>query len=88
MADELAEKARDWDRPVDPDRDVRAAALNQPDAGAEYATEDLVIERTDLGPESVTFVAKGDRIPADVADFPRRRRADWPAEHPPPRRKG
>jgi hypothetical protein len=82
MADNgpLAEKARDWDRPLDPKRDVHSADLAAAAAaeGVEYATDDLVIRRPDLGPESATFVAKGERIPRELADFPRLARADWP----------
>jgi hypothetical protein len=42
----------------------------------EVAAEDLLIERTDLGPDSYTAVAKGDPIPADLAHLPRHPRAE------------
>jgi hypothetical protein len=38
----------------------------------EVADEDTHIVREDLGPDSVTFVAAGDPIPADLAGLPRR----------------
>jgi hypothetical protein len=37
----------------------------------ELADQDLLIERQDLGPDSSTFVAKGDPIPAGLASLPR-----------------
>jgi hypothetical protein len=43
---------------------------------AETASEDLLIERADLGPDSYTAVAKGDPIPPELADLPRRPRAE------------
>jgi hypothetical protein len=54
---------------------------NRPTAQAELADEDTLIERKDLGPESATFVAKGDPIPAELRELPRR------AARPAPSRK-
>jgi hypothetical protein len=44
----------------------------RPAGPPELAEEDLHIERKDLGPDSVTVVAKGDPIPPDLAGLPRR----------------
>jgi hypothetical protein len=53
----------------------------------EVAGEDLLIERADLGPESYTAVNKGDPIPPDLVDLPRRPRAEvLPAPKTSPRR--
>ena len=41
-------------------------------AAPELADDDLVVERKDLGPDSSTFIAKGDPIPPDQAGRPRR----------------
>jgi hypothetical protein len=38
----------------------------------ELADDDLLIKREDLGPESSTFVAKGDPIPSELVGLPRR----------------
>jgi hypothetical protein len=66
---ELAEKGPDFERRVGESAGVR----NRPDpAAVELADEDLVIERADLGPESGTFIAKGDPIPPELASLPRR----------------
>ncbi len=54
---------------------------NRPTGPPELADEDLHIERKDLGPESTTFVAKGDPIPAELRELPRR------AARPAPRKK-
>jgi hypothetical protein len=35
--------------------------------------EDTYIDRPDLGPGTITFVAKGDRVPTHLVDLPRRR---------------
>jgi hypothetical protein len=67
----LAEKAATWERPLDPDRDDQAGALNPPPE-REVADEDTHIAREDLGPDSVTFIAKGDPIPPELAGLPRR----------------
>lgn len=72
MADKpLAEKAATRQRPLDPERDHQAAALNPPPE-REVAAEDLHIAREDLGADSVTFIAKGDPIPLGLAGLPRR----------------
>jgi hypothetical protein len=66
---ELAEKGPDFERRVGEPAGVR----NRPDpAAADTADDDLHIERPDLGPDSVTFVAKGDHIPPGLAALPRR----------------
>jgi hypothetical protein len=63
---ELAEKGPGFERKVgEPVAPRRAAA-------PEVADEDLHIVREDLGEGSVTFVAKGEPIPADLAALPRR----------------
>jgi hypothetical protein len=67
----LAEKAATWQRPLDPERDDQAAALN-PLPEREVADEDVHVERKDLGPDSVTFIAAGDTIPPELATLPRR----------------
>jgi hypothetical protein len=72
---ELAEKGPDFERRVG-----EVAAPRRP-APPELAEEDLHIQREDLGPDSVTFVAAGDPIPAELRDLPRR------AARPAPRRK-
>ena len=41
-------------------------------APPELADDDLHIERKDLGEDSATFVAKGDPIPSELAQLPRR----------------
>jgi hypothetical protein len=46
---------------------------------AEIASEDLLIEREDLGPGAATLIAKGDPIPPELAALPRRPR-DEPAK--------
>jgi hypothetical protein len=66
---ELAEKGPDFERRVGEPADVR----NRPDPGAaDVAEEDLLLERKDLGLESHTFIAKGDPIPAELRELPRR----------------
>ena len=50
-------------------------------APPELADQDLHIERKDLGPDSSTFVAAGDPIPAELRELPRR------AARPAPRSK-
>jgi hypothetical protein len=37
----------------------------------ELADDDLLIAREDLGPDSSTFIAKGDPIPPELATLPR-----------------
>jgi hypothetical protein len=65
---ELAEKAADFERLVGEKHPTR----NRPTGPPEVADQDLHIERKDLGPETHTFVAKGDPIPAGLAELPRR----------------
>jgi hypothetical protein len=63
---ELAEKGPDFERRVgEPAAPRRAPA-------PVVADEDTHIVREDLGPDSVTFIAKGDPIPPDLRDLPRR----------------
>jgi len=64
---ELAEKGPDFERRVGEPADVR----NRP-GPPELADDDLLIERADLGPDSATFIAKGDPIPLGLAGRPRR----------------
>jgi hypothetical protein len=64
---ELAEKGPDYERRVgDPIAGVRRPAV------PEVADDDVLIERKDLGPDSSTFIAKGDPIPPELAGLPRR----------------
>jgi hypothetical protein len=65
---ELAEKGADFERRVGEAAGVR----NRPAGPPEVADEDLLIERKDLGDESATFIAKGDHIPPELAQLPRR----------------
>ena len=65
---ELAEKGADFERRVGEPAGVR----NPPAGPPEVADEDLHIERKDLGPESATFIAKGDHIPPELSTLPRR----------------
>jgi hypothetical protein len=44
----------------------------------ELADDDLHIERKDLGPESVTFIAAGNPIPPELRDLPRRAAREAP----------
>jgi hypothetical protein len=66
---ELAEKGPDFERRVG---EVVPGVRNRPEGPPELADDDLLIERKDLGPDSSTFVAKGDPIPPDLAGLPRR----------------
>ena len=50
----------------EPVQHQRAAA-----APPELADQDLLVERRDLGPDSSTFIAKGDPIPPELAALPR-----------------
>jgi hypothetical protein len=54
---------------------------NRPAGPPELADDDLLIERKDLGDGSATFVAKGDPIPVELRELPRR------AARPAPRKK-
>jgi hypothetical protein len=75
---ELAEKGPDFERRIgEPIPGVR----NRPEGPPELADEDTLIERKDLGPDSATFVAKGDPIPAELRALPRR------AARPAPRKR-
>jgi hypothetical protein len=75
---ELAEKGPDFERRVGEPAGVR----NRPDpAAVDVADEDTLIERKDLGPDSTTFIAKGDPIPAELRELPRS------AARPAPRKK-
>lgn len=60
----LAEKAATWEREIgsDPRDDVKAAATD-PDV----VDEDTFVARPDLGEHVYTFVAAGDRVPAELA---------------------
>lgn len=63
---ELAEKGPDFERRVgEPVARRRVPAPVVVD-------EDTHVERKDLGPDVVTFVAAGDPVPADLAGLPRR----------------
>jgi hypothetical protein len=65
---EWAERGPDFQRRVGEPAGVR----NRPDpAAVDVADDDLLIERKDLGPESATFIAKGDPVPAGLRDLPR-----------------
>jgi hypothetical protein len=67
--EEWAERGPDFQRRVGEPAGVR----NRPDpAAADVADDDLHIERKDLGPEAATFIAKGDHIPPELAQLPRR----------------
>ena len=59
----LAEKAATWEREIgsDPRDDVTA-----PPADPDLVTEDTFVARPDLGDNTYTLVAKGDRIPAGL----------------------
>jgi hypothetical protein len=41
----------------------------------ETASEDLLIERPDLGPGAHTLIAAGDPVPASLAGLPRKKRS-------------
>jgi hypothetical protein len=68
----LAEKGPGFERKVG-----EPAAPRRPDK-PELADEDLVIERKDLGPDSATFIAKGDPIPPELRELPRRAAREAP----------
>jgi hypothetical protein len=65
---ELAEKGPDFERKVGEPAGVR----NRPAGPPEVADEDTIVERKDLGPDSGTFIAKGDPIPPELRALPRR----------------
>jgi hypothetical protein len=64
---EIAEKGPDFERHVGEVVGTRARPVPP-----EVADDDLVVERKDLGAESGTFIAKGDPIPPELRDLPRR----------------
>ena len=79
----MAERDRDLDRNVVADvefaelgptiaRKVGEPVEHRRAGPAEVAEDDLLIERADLGPDSSTFIAKGDPIPPGLAGLPRR----------------
>jgi hypothetical protein len=73
---ELAEKGPDFERRVGEPARVR----NRPDpAAVEVADEDTLVERKDLGPDSSTFIAKGDPIPPELRALPRRAAREAPS---------
>ncbi len=63
----IAEKSATFERPLG--SDPRDPAETRGDA-REVASEDVLVERSDLGSESHVFVAKGDPIPAGLAPAP------------------
>ena len=63
---ELAEKGPGFERKVGEAAGPRRAPA------PEVADEDTHVVREDLGPDSVTFVAKGDPIPPELVGLPRR----------------
>jgi hypothetical protein len=66
---EIAEKGPDFERHVGEVVGTRG----RPDpAAAALAEDDVLIERRDLGPESHTFIAKGDPIPTALRELPQR----------------
>jgi hypothetical protein len=75
---EYAELGPDYARKVG---EPIAGVRNRPAGPPELADDDLLIERKDLGEDSATFVAKGDPIPAELRELPRR------AARPAPRKK-
>jgi hypothetical protein len=72
---ELAEKGPDFERRVGEPAKVR----NRPAGPPEVADEDTFVERKDLGPESHTFIAKGDPIPPELRALPRRAAREAPS---------
>ena len=64
----LAEKAATWEREIgtDPRNDVTAAP-----ATPHVVPEDTYITRPDLGDDTYTLVAKGDRVPAGLESYKR-----------------
>jgi hypothetical protein len=71
MPEPLAEKARDWQRPLGSDPRDEAAP---PEVTAETVAEDTLVERPDLGPGATTLVTEGSTIPPELADYPRHSR--------------
>jgi hypothetical protein len=73
---EIAEKGPGFERRVGEVAEVRG----RPDPAArEVAEEDVHVERRDLGPESTTFIAKGDPIPPALRELPRRAAREAPS---------
>ena len=66
---EYAELGPDFARKVG---EPIAGVRNRPAGPPELADDDLLIERKDLGDGSATFVAKGDPIPVELRELPRR----------------
>ena len=73
---EIAEKGPDFERHVG----EVVGARGRPDPAApQVAEEDVHVERKDLGPESHTFIAKGDPIPPALRELPRRAAREAPS---------
>jgi len=72
---ELAEKGPDFERRVGEPAKVR----NRPAGPPEVADTDTLVERKDLGPDSSTFIAKGDPIPPELRALPRRAAGEAPS---------
>jgi hypothetical protein len=51
------------------------------------ASEDILIKREDLGPESSTFIAAGSPIPPELRELPRRAAREAPSTAAAPSRK-
>ena len=68
--------------PVPPVEDPQDKPIDQPERGPAppratlpervQCNEDTLVERDDLGPGAVTFVAAGDVIPVGLEDHPRK----------------
>jgi hypothetical protein len=67
----LAEKAATWEREVgsDPRDDVKA-----PPPDPDMVSEDTLVVRPDLGENSSTLIAAGDRVPSGLEGNKRRAR--------------
>jgi hypothetical protein len=72
---DLAEKGPDFERRVG----EVAAVRNRPTDPPEVATEDILIKREDLGPDSSTFIAAGSPIPPELRELPRRAAREAPS---------
>jgi hypothetical protein len=74
---EWAERGPDFERRVGEPAGVR----NRPDpATAEHADDDLLVGELDKdGHGSRTFIAKGDRIPPELRELPRRAAREAPS---------
>jgi hypothetical protein len=80
---ELAEKGPDFERHIGEVAPVR----NRPTDPPELATEDTLIKRDDLGPDSSTFIAAGSPIPPELRELPRRAAREAPSAAAAPSRK-